>query len=232
MPIARNNATQIDGGSGSPFTTSYSCSAGSDRLLIAAFFTLAAATVTGVTYNGVAMTGLHSPAQGGSDLKVHFYYLLNPASGSNTFTITFAADTTKWVHLADYTGVAQSGQPDDSDVATQASGSQLSVTLSATQSGDWAIGISRDDNGGGISWTNLTGLSYPPGSGRAFADSNGDVGSGDKTYTANGTGGNQTSFIAAIFKATDGGAAPAGAPIIRRGANYGAGSFFSSGIGL
>jgi len=76
----------------SPKTFSHTCAADADILFVATINSTGA-NVTGVTYNGVSMTSvatqLNNPA---SDAYwIGLWYLINPATGTNTVSISFSA---------------------------------------------------------------------------------------------------------------------------------------------
>jgi len=87
---------------------SHTCT-GTNRLLIVAVNN-PNQDITGVTYNGVAMTQQLAPT-GAGNLAV--YSLLNPATGSNTVAATgMGGSTSVMVIAVSYTGVKQSAFPD------------------------------------------------------------------------------------------------------------------------
>lgn len=112
-----------DGGNNSSasnsLTFSYTVGTGANRLLVV-YVGSGANNITGVTYAGVAMTLAAQSATGNNSI----YYLLNPPSGSNSVVITAATTQGLFGAAADYTGAAQSGQPD----ATGASVSGANVS--------------------------------------------------------------------------------------------------------
>lgn len=76
----------------SSLTWSHTCS-GTNRLLVVGV-TINDGTsesVTGVTYNGVAMTSAGSVALSANGDEVSLWYLVNPASGANNVVATFSA---------------------------------------------------------------------------------------------------------------------------------------------
>ena len=78
------------------------------------------------TYNGVSMTSLGT--QSYSNGSFTLFYLLNPATGSHTVSVSSGADSKTNVNTS-YTGVKQTGQPDASS-----SGTNNSATTSLTGS--------------------------------------------------------------------------------------------------
>lgn len=101
-----DNAAFIAGDTGS-----YTCS-GSNRLLLVAVCYAAgnSRTVTGVTYNGVALTSVGSlnNTTDGANNAVHLWRLIAPSTGSNTVTATISGPpATTVLVVASYTGVNQ-----------------------------------------------------------------------------------------------------------------------------
>src|SRR4051812_6117328 len=84
-------------GAGSPWTYSFNNASGT-LLVVGVLATCtsgATVTISGVTYNGVAMTAVPSGTVSWSSgaSKITFFYLLNPATGSNTVSITWSASS-------------------------------------------------------------------------------------------------------------------------------------------
>lgn len=162
MAIAFDAAT--DGGAlaASPKTFSHTCT-GTDLFLIV--FTFQASTtdnVTGVTYNGVALTKAgFSP----SDAGINYYgigcwYLLNPATGANTVEITTSSGTVTGVAHS-YTGVV--GGFDNVATNSVASGTSLTVSVTTVADNCWtAMGASNGDGelsaGSGIERVDLASI--------------------------------------------------------------------------
>lgn len=78
---------------------------GTNRGLLVFVSIFASGTVTGITYNGVAMTFVRSDANGVSRSEV--WRLENPASGSNTVAVTLSASLTSIASAVSYFGVNQ-----------------------------------------------------------------------------------------------------------------------------
>lgn len=78
---------------------------GVNRLLVAYIYTydVALNLVSGVTYNGVAMSFVNKVDDGGT-AQLHVYQLLNPATGSNTMTANFSTNTKARIAAISYSG--------------------------------------------------------------------------------------------------------------------------------
>lgn len=128
-----------NGGTGT-LNVSYTVGSGLNRLLIVGVFgDQATDALTGVTYNGVAMTQYQKTHVDASTRWLYGYYLLNPASGAHTVSIT---TTTGWIlaGAADYSGVKQV-IPDASVGNSQFFGASGTQTTSLTTVADncWTI---------------------------------------------------------------------------------------------
>lgn len=140
MSIAFVAAAELgnNGGGSSSLTSAYAVGSGANRLLVVTIEgDVSSDLVTGVTYNGVAMT------LGGKILSnrwTYFFYLLGPASGTHNVVISASGTTFIIALAADWTGVAQSGQPDASNTAVQ-TGTSLSIAVSVTVTTDKSWGI-------------------------------------------------------------------------------------------
>ena len=93
MAIAFDAAARTDAGANqTTATVSHTCT-GSDRILfVQAISNDDGDTVTGVTYNGVAMTKIGSsvgvPPAGSSSNFLSMWYLIAPATGANNVVVT------------------------------------------------------------------------------------------------------------------------------------------------
>lgn len=136
MAIAFDAVT--NGGISNPVTSktwSHTCS-GSDRFLIVG--TQAGASITGVTYNGVAMTLIDT--QG----LTKMWYLIAPATGSNSIVATAASSTYIMTGSVSYTGVNQSS-PIDATVKGTDSGVAVDETLTTIADNCWTVMTTHHD---------------------------------------------------------------------------------------
>lgn len=108
---------------------SHTCS-GSNRMLFVVCSALSGDEITGVTYNGVAMTQVAKVASW-SPSYFYLYALQAPATGTNTVEVTTATSNYKSGCSVSYTGVNQSTTLDNiatHQVNSQASPYQRSLT--------------------------------------------------------------------------------------------------------
>ena len=146
MAIAIDNSTTGENTSGTSTSFSYTTS-GSDRLLLVNTMQRGGSgfNVTGITYNGVPMIQVGSTqSQESGQSKQNFWYLLNPALGSNTMVITSNGTQNPMDYsIASYTGVKQTGFPDASTQNGSTTGSSFTGTVSTVAANCWTVmGIS------------------------------------------------------------------------------------------
>lgn len=199
------DATSSTSASGSPITLSHTCT-GSNLLLIVGTRSDDESTnpITGVTYNGVAMTQLptHSPkAYDSGSGRLTLWYLFAPATGANTISIaTSPATSGMQVYAASYTGVAQSGFPDASTSnfnSSAASGSNT-TTITTVAANAWALVMHANDNGAGSTAGSGATIRVKTGAGGLY-DSNGALAAGSHSMTVNLTVANPNGQIMVSF---------------------------------
>lgn len=184
----------------SPLTFSHTCS-GTNRILFVEAGQRNASTVSGITYNGVAMTQigtvLHPPLTT-SDGN-YLYYLINPATGAHNVSIAYGGGADLRGSSVSYTGAKQSGVPDQSTTLTgSATSNSMSLTLGANS---WSIMCIGMDGGTATAGTNSTYRTDNVGI-TEFFDSNGaNTGSFTMSFTAPGGGTSYSGFMVSILPA-------------------------------
>jgi len=200
MAIAYDNSA-----TGSGLSFSYTCT-GSNLLLLVFLQGAQGGSdlVTSCSYNGVSMTKFASILANSSSRWLDAFYLLNPATGSNTVV----CDVNSVDSFAiSYTGVSQSSFPDSQNTGT---GNSTSITLSSSvvNSGCWlTMGLSL---GVTSSWSSGTSLQRGHTSDFDIQvyDSNGTVGTGSQSLNASGSAlsyGNSGGIIVSFAPATSSG---------------------------
>ena len=186
---------------------SHTCSSGSNRLLIVGLFMDSSDGGPSVTYNSVAMTKVATSANN-VDRAISLFYLLAPATGANTVTVSWVSAPGNY-HLvaADYTGVQQSAQPDGFATTTPDGTTSMTATVTVTASNCWMVAVGRDNSGGTVTYTapGSMGARLTTGSGLSFADSAGTISTGSIATTATLGGANLYKMIAASFAPATGG---------------------------
>ncbi len=182
----------------SPLVYSHTCT-GVDLILFVSVIDTSGDTVTGITYNGVAMTQITKCLTGGVEL--YLYYLINPATGAHNVSVSYTGiPTVVSSYSASYTGALQSGQPDAFNSATGNSGTASVATTVVAQS-CWLVTTAINDTANfNTPGTNI--VERVPGTGSSFilGDSNGTVSTGSVTASVTITGGSpQWGIISASF---------------------------------
>lgn len=158
-PITRGNQSSSLGGGpagGGPFSSiswSHTLGINSDLLTVGIYESVsggAPAPITSVMYGTQSMTLAVSAN------NTFIYYLVNPASGTNTITVTLSGTASEFVVVAqDYTGV-DTVNPIDATTFQSTDVSPLTLTVTTTKDKDWAFMFVRDGSGTENPGTNST----------------------------------------------------------------------------
>lgn len=128
MAIVRDTfSAMASPGSTSSLTRSFTCT-GTNLLLLVAFTKRTNDDITGVTYNGVAMTQIIKRDHADSTEFLYIYGLLNPATGTHDIVASASAASVMYLGAVSYTGVLQS---DPLTNATFSAGNSLALTVAA-----------------------------------------------------------------------------------------------------
>ena len=186
MAIAFDQTTTDQQPAGSSLSFSAS-TAGSNRILFVAVFTSYGTSgdkISGVTYNGVSMTRYSTATSIDfvSGQSFYTYYLVAPATSSNTVTITATGSGEIYGTAVSYTGVDQTTPINTGTTST--SGGTITVTTSVDNC--WLLSFGRNISTGAL--TASTGTTQrSAGSGLYnIGDSNGPItpaGSGSMSWT-------------------------------------------------
>lgn len=155
--------------------------------------------VTGITYNGAAMTPIDKVLTPG-DRYVYLYCLVNPDVGTHDVIVTEPTGDYVGGYSTSYTGAKQTGQPDSSNKGTVNPASSITVATTVVASNCWLAGVVNAVNS---SYT----LSAGTGAyGRNFADkydgfvdSNGVVSTGSQSMQVLTTNSEAMAMIIASF---------------------------------
>lgn len=129
-------------------TFSHTC-AGSNRILFVNASTQSnLGSITGVTYNGVALTHINDSVASGDNNLASLWYLIAPATGINALVITATGGVSTVTGVsASYTGALQSGVPDASTINSVASGTSLTTSLTTNADNCWTVLAITVDSG-------------------------------------------------------------------------------------
>ena len=138
-------------------TYSHTCT-GSNRILWVGASIRPARTIAtgGVTYNGVAMTQSGAFITTGT-IRHYLFFLINPASGSNTVSITQSAADTMTSCSISYTGARQSSQPDATNEGGPTTTTAYSQAVTSVANNSFAVLYGGAQNATGLTaGTNVT----------------------------------------------------------------------------
>jgi hypothetical protein len=105
-------------------------------------------TVTGITYNGVALSQIGAKSSATDALKVDCWGLANPASGSNTIAVTLSGAAAFAGTAVSYTNVDQTTPTEafNSATATNVGVADATVTVTTVAANDWVhAALATDD---------------------------------------------------------------------------------------
>lgn len=111
MAIATTNtatANTFGGSSATTQTMSFDCSGGTLLVVWCSGIIQSNSTITGVTYNGVAMTSIYNHGENSGVGKMSMWYLHSPASGSNNIVATLNGTEKSVIGAVAFTGTKTS----------------------------------------------------------------------------------------------------------------------------
>lgn len=167
---------------GTSVTISHTCT-GSNLILMSFVFSTSGDDVSGVTYNGVAMTQAVKAANSYAGGYGYIYYLVGPATGANNVVASRSTSTgTLGILNGSYTGAKQTGQPDSTGSSYSAT-RPISWNQTITAVNSWIFG-GEMCNGTPTAGTNtfMRNTTAFVGSEGMF-DSNADIGSGSQSFS-------------------------------------------------
>lgn len=146
MAIAFDAAASATTTAVTSLTYSHTCT-GTSLILIVAAFCNQSNTITGVTYNGNAMTNVNTSIN--STDRIGLYYTLGPATGAHNVVISISGSSSGLSGNSEsFTGVKQSAQPDASTTAAQ-SATPKTTSLTVVAANSWCVVAGRDSGSGG-----------------------------------------------------------------------------------
>jgi hypothetical protein len=200
-PVIAATAGYVES-AGTSFSRTFDRGSGTDAMLVVCIQNQSGTdNVNAPTFNGVTFTLLYKRqnTQAQTPTWNHYWGLVAPASGSNTLAFTTGSSCAPFWFVYSLTGVKQTGQPDSSNGAADASSnSAFSVTLTTVAADCLLIGMSSDNNGNMAAGANTTKRSsWLAGYGLQIFDSNSASGAaGSRTLNVTGSNGGKSDFTA------------------------------------
>ncbi len=124
--------------------------AANEYIVVGVWNQTAAATVSTPKYNSTAMTQLATVGVPGAGGNLYLFGLLNPSTGTNSFTCTTLnpSDTCAGIALV-YSGTHQTTPTDGTNTNTSTSGTSMSVAITPSVDNGVMFSVVADNDGGG-----------------------------------------------------------------------------------
>lgn len=186
MAITRGN-TATATTTGTSLTYSHTVAASSDFLVVAVDIIAVLDDITGVTYNGVAMTRATNQVTPGGITRDYLYYLVAPATGAHNVVVSATPGVQIIAESVDYGGTKQTGQPDSTKLGGATSGTSAALPFTTVADNSWTVALIRCEMAPPSSSTgSVTIVTSPADNGFILCDSNGPV-TPAGSYTMNWT---------------------------------------------
>lgn len=200
MAIAFESIHTLNAGPGTTITTTFDIGTPTNGIMVVTGNgNTSSDLVTGITWNGVAMTKLQAFAPDANhDRYIYLWILVNPASGSNDLVVTNSSSGPFFGGKATiYSGVAQTGQPDNSGTATAGTGTSFAMSLTVNTTDSWIVahasGSSNLALSAGTDTTLRSAVTSP-----AIGDSNAGLATGSRTLNFTSSSQNFSGVILSI----------------------------------
>lgn len=207
MAIAFDAATAGGFTAGTSHSFAHTCS-GADRIVFVITWggVGVASDITDVTYNGVALTKIGEVAAETSIRNVALWYLVAPATGSNTVAITGTGGLTDACGgaAASYTGAKQTGVPDSFGTTFGTSVATLTASTTVVAADCWVTGGGQNSGGACVAGAGTI-MRVAAANSENYGDSNGTVGTGSQSLTFDDAGGGNMAMVIASFEPSTGG---------------------------
>jgi hypothetical protein len=124
----------------STYSWSHTCS-GDHRILIVSvsMLSVAGSSVTGITYNSIALTKIRSDASVSGAVRTELWRLIAPATGANTVEVTLSAGLDSISAANSFTGVDQINPIDAQNGASATNVGAADATVSVTTVADGCV---------------------------------------------------------------------------------------------
>lgn len=126
----------------STYTWNHTCTGSNRHLLVGiSMLSVAGSSVSGITYNGVAMTFLGAKASVSGAIRVELWGLVAPATGTNAIAVTLSASLDSVGGAISTTGVHQTSPTEafNSASATNVGAADATVDVTTVADNDWVL---------------------------------------------------------------------------------------------
>lgn len=192
-------------------TFAHTCT-GSDRILFVATAVIVpnGVNVSGITYNGVALTKVNE-SNPQTNIESGLWYLIAPSTGANNIVISAAGTNASTIIGGvgmSYTGAQQSGVPDSSAIINTTTTDPFTQSTTTVADNCWVVASAYSNTAVGAS-TGATSRNTAIGGPRLMgADSNGPkTPAGSYSMSFTNSGGDSSGLVMASFAPAGGAAA-------------------------
>lgn len=142
MAIALNTAVNGLSITSTSLTWNHTCTGSNMVLVVGVIIQSTSDFVTGVTYNGVAMTrATTAVTPSGPARRQYLYTLVAPATGSSlAIVVSLSSSINVGGMSVSYTGCAQTGQPDESNSNVVQAANSITASVASQATGSWIVG--------------------------------------------------------------------------------------------
>ena len=131
------------------YSWNHTCT-GDNRYLVVgvSMLSVAGSSVTGITYNGVALTKIGHVASVSGAVRAELWGLIAPATGSNAIQVTLSAALDSAACAVSFTGVHQTSPTEgfNTATATNVGAADATVDITTVADNDWVIDqVATDD---------------------------------------------------------------------------------------
>lgn len=204
--IAFDAISSVAAATATSLTFAHTCTGDHRILFVGGRDKIAAATVvTGITYNGVAMTQIDG-VQVPSNIFITLWVLMAPDTGSNNVVVSASESVSLRFIAVSYTGAKQANQPENSDTNTATGTSTINTTITPAPDKCWMVCLVQEKNGtlvvtsGSGDTVRLSGDA----GGVGFVDTGEDISpAAANTMTVNFSGGSNLAAVAATIIPND-----------------------------
>lgn len=202
MAIAFDAATSSTQVTGTSLTFSHTVGSGTNRILFVACGLPTSDLISGVTYNGTALTLIgKSQAPSPNTRFVYLFYLINPTSGAHNVVVT-ASSTSDDIEAtaSSYSGASVLGGIDNSTTNTTSGVTSITTSLTTVADNCWTIIVGRTNGTTMVVGTGVTSRGNMGDTTAIVGDSNGIVHpAGSKSMTIQWSGSGSASVVMASF---------------------------------
>lgn len=132
----------------SSYSWNHTCTGANRYLKVAIGMLSLAQTVSGITYNGVALTFLGAQSSVSGAARIELWGLAAPTTGTNSIAVTLTGAVNSGGVASSYTGVHQTSSTEgfNSAQATNVGAADATVDVTTVANNDWVVdGVVTDD---------------------------------------------------------------------------------------